>query len=431
MHKIIVRLPADRDYTGLLEIEGPGRKRIAGPFAVCGRADDQGARDKGNPRRNPLLAAGDTPLGEFQAVKIVESGPGTPYDGAEYGSAGIVLLEPRRGDAALADANGRFVFLIHGGATARHGALRPTDGSLRLSNRDQRALIGVLRRIGDAPCHCVPLKAGDAGGKVAVAKASPRGDRPSSAGEISNLSRRLWLRNMALATGVSVVVPSVLVFSLQSAFGATADADYPNPAPPAPPEPSPPPDPDDKNLLAQNNVPLQPFPQENPNVTLAGPGQPPGPGADKTAADNLNSANGHIPDINSPDLDHAKDGSNQTFDTQNHVPGGNGPAVSVPPSVSTQTAPGGSGGGGAGQGGGGSGATPSAPATPGTPTDAQTISDQQNKIPAVQKPKGFRTSAPPPPSPATPAAPPANNNQPAPTRKLPGLGGAPGGDVTT
>ena len=263
MHKIIVHLPANRDYAGWLEVRGPGGRRIAGPFPVCGRADDRLARAEGNPERNPLLPGGDTPLGEFSATRIVPSGPGTPYDGEEFGAAGVVLLEPRRGDAALADATGRFVLMIHGGAPSRNGALRPTDGSLRLANRDLRTLIGVLRQAGTVPCHCVPMGAARPKSKVAVEEAaagssdeeSARGTRSEPrlpARHLANQSRRLWLRNVMLATGATVVIPSALIFSMQSAYGAAAEGDYSNPNPPPDPQPPKPPDPDNTNLIAAN-----------------------------------------------------------------------------------------------------------------------------------------------------------------------------------
>lgn len=108
MNKIIVQLPVNRDYAGKLEIQNAAGKRIAGPFRVCGRADDESAANNKNPRRDPLLPFGDIPFGEYQIVKILPSGPGTAYSAEEFGSAGIVLMRPRLGDAALADANGRF-----------------------------------------------------------------------------------------------------------------------------------------------------------------------------------------------------------------------------------------------------------------------------------------------------------------------------------
>src|ERR1700722_11410234 len=101
MNKITVQLPANRDYTGQLEIQNAAGKCIAGPFRVCGRVDDDTALNHKNPARDPLLPFGDIPFGEYQVVKIMPSGPGTPYSTEEFGAAGVVLLRPRLGDAAL------------------------------------------------------------------------------------------------------------------------------------------------------------------------------------------------------------------------------------------------------------------------------------------------------------------------------------------
>src|SRR5579859_6185293 len=101
--KIVVRLPHDRDYAGWIHIESAAGKRLAGPFPVCGRASDQFARDGKNSRRDPVLPFGDTPLGKYQVQKIIESGGATAYSSEEFGSSGIVLLQPVSGEAALAD----------------------------------------------------------------------------------------------------------------------------------------------------------------------------------------------------------------------------------------------------------------------------------------------------------------------------------------
>ena len=225
MHKIFVRLPMDRDYAGLLEVQTPGGTRIAGPYEVCGRADDQIARDNRNPERDPLLPFGDIPYGEYWVAGIVASGAGTKYGSEEYGSAGVVVLEPRNGDAALADANGRFRFLIHGGKSAAGGGLRPTDGSLRLSNRDQQDLVGVLRRLQGSSGTCLVVQAEHLRTRLVVASHAadePRYAQIVSALTLSAISRRsrmlatFWLRAMMGATGALVAVRSALGFSLGS-----------------------------------------------------------------------------------------------------------------------------------------------------------------------------------------------------------------------
>jgi len=230
MHQITIRLPCNRDYAGTLKLEDAKGKLIAGPFHICARAHDELARANGNPDRIPVLPFGDMPLGEYQITQIVSSGPGTPYDGDEFGSAGIVFLQPKHGEAVLADANGRFIFLIHGGALSRNGALRPTDdGSLRLSNRDQRKLVGVLRRVGVGACRCIVTNSGNAKRRVATAgsaRAKRAPARDAAAAGLAETSRRSWLRTMLIAAGALASVPSLLLFSAPKAYGEGGGTDY-------------------------------------------------------------------------------------------------------------------------------------------------------------------------------------------------------------
>jgi hypothetical protein len=236
MNKIVVQLPANRDYAGHLEIQNAAGQRIAGPFPVCGRADDESAQNNKNPGRNPLLPFGDIPFGEYQIVKIMPSGPGTAYHAEEFGSAGILLMRPKLGDAALADANGRFGFFIQGGARTRNGLLRPTpDGSLRLSDRDQRRFISALRKAGDINCFCLVVSTAKAGAKVAVAKApagKARRNTPASlllassviASTVTGVVRQAWVRTMFHAAGTSIA--SGLAFVAADHASAQSKGDY-------------------------------------------------------------------------------------------------------------------------------------------------------------------------------------------------------------
>ena len=228
--KLIVRLPRNRDFAGQIHVEDSAGKRLVGPFPVCGRADDKLARENKNPRRDPLLPFGDTPLGEYHLSQIIGSGPGTPYAGEEFGSAGIILLQPKDGDAALADANGRFGFFIQGGALSRNGLLRPADGSLRLSNRDQRKLIGGLRQFDNAECHCVVLDAGVVKKGRPVAVTPARNLLAHSRAMLSGLAgttalepaHRSWLRQMLLAGRLTISIPSLLMLSSHAALSQHA-----------------------------------------------------------------------------------------------------------------------------------------------------------------------------------------------------------------
>jgi hypothetical protein len=229
MHQITIRLPSNRDFAGTLKLEDAKGKLIAGPFQICARAHDEPARANGNPDRLSVLPFGDMPLGEYQIIQIIPSGPGTPYDGDEFGSAGIVFLQPRHGEGVLADANGRFIFLIHGGALSRNGALRPTqDGSLRLSNRDQRKLVGLLRRVGVAACRCHVTNSGSARYRVATASPAHSGPLPAgaAAASLAETSRRSWLRTILIAAGAFASVPSLLLFSPPKAHGEGGGTNY-------------------------------------------------------------------------------------------------------------------------------------------------------------------------------------------------------------
>ncbi len=155
MPRLIVRLPDDRSFAGLLRLESDEGTLLAGAFEVCGRADDRMAALHGNVRRDPRLPYGDTPLGAYRVARVLESGEGTGFLADQFGPNGVVVLEPVAGEAALADANGRFQVLIQGGSRGPGDCLRTTNGSLRLSDRDQRELVRILRLLGDVECTCV------------------------------------------------------------------------------------------------------------------------------------------------------------------------------------------------------------------------------------------------------------------------------------
>jgi hypothetical protein len=168
MHTILVQLPVDRDRAGVLVLQDPDNRVVAGPFKVCGRAENQKPEICNNPKRNPLLAFGDFPLGHYQVVQLLKTGKGTPFPAAEFGRAGVIVLQPKDGEAALAEANGRFGFFIQGGERSRGGLLRPTeDGSLRLSDRDQRKLKNALRDVDVSSLRCLVLTTAKAGAKIA------------------------------------------------------------------------------------------------------------------------------------------------------------------------------------------------------------------------------------------------------------------------
>ncbi len=153
MRKLIVTLPPQRDVEGTVHLEEDGR-RLAGPFPVCGRADSSAALRHGNPTRNPLLPFGDTPLGLYRVLGLLPSGFGTALPRKHFGPNDVLVLQPIGGDAALADANGRFHTLIQGGQESRDKRLLPTNGSLRLRDKDQKRLLRALGSKKNIECEC-------------------------------------------------------------------------------------------------------------------------------------------------------------------------------------------------------------------------------------------------------------------------------------
>jgi hypothetical protein len=177
MRKLIVKLTKDRAVEGTIHLEENG-SLIAGPFPVCGRADMVAAKSHGNPSRNPLLPYGDTPSGHYRVIGTLPSGDGTARPKKYYGPNNVLVLAPTGGDAALADANGRFHILIQGGARGPDQRLLPTNGSLRLADKDLEKLVQVLGIGKIVECECEvrirPVK----GKPVATSVSYELGDPP-------------------------------------------------------------------------------------------------------------------------------------------------------------------------------------------------------------------------------------------------------------
>ena len=155
MHKLIVTLPVDRNFEGILRLEDQNGHLVAGPFAVCGRADREAAARHGNSSCDALLPFGDTPLGRYRMTGILPTGRRTNMPAEWFGPHGVVVLTPAAGDAALADANGRFCIVIQAGKPGPGRRLRPTNGSLRLADKDQKRLVRALRKSHECVCECV------------------------------------------------------------------------------------------------------------------------------------------------------------------------------------------------------------------------------------------------------------------------------------
>ena len=145
MRQLCIRLPSNRDLEGEIHIEDEHGRVTSGSFPVSGRAADPVAAANGNPGRNPLLPYGDPPTGVYRIGGFRQTGAATGLRTDLYGRAGAIVLLPWNGDAALADAVGRFEILIHGGAPGHAGALRTSVGHFRVSDAAMAALRASMR----------------------------------------------------------------------------------------------------------------------------------------------------------------------------------------------------------------------------------------------------------------------------------------------
>jgi hypothetical protein len=147
MVEIVVQLPTDRTYVGTLTLKDDQGNVVAGPLQAFGKADNITAINHGNAARDPTQLYGDAPEGSYEVPSAIATGDGTNYPAHSYGSAGALALRPVGGQALTAAANGRTGFFIHGGDPGNNGALRPTNGCIRLSNDDMAALLAGLEGI--------------------------------------------------------------------------------------------------------------------------------------------------------------------------------------------------------------------------------------------------------------------------------------------
>jgi len=119
-----------------------GANVLAGPFDCLGKSDNQAAKQRGNPTRNPLFSYGDTPTGDYRGyVNHLEP---TQTNDNTYGPNGIISLDPQSGDALKAKKNGRFGLLIHGGRLRDSIHLRPTFGCVRVSDESMRKILQAI-----------------------------------------------------------------------------------------------------------------------------------------------------------------------------------------------------------------------------------------------------------------------------------------------
>jgi hypothetical protein len=157
MDHLIVELLHNRERCGGISLIDVAGRKIRGPFPVAARSSDNLAAANGNPQRDTLLRFGDTPTGGYVIRRIVKSGSGSKFPTSRFGPHGLIVMEPVSGNAACADANGRFHFLIIGGDLSSDKRLRSTAGSLRLRNDHMRSLIKALAQRSDVRCEIVEV----------------------------------------------------------------------------------------------------------------------------------------------------------------------------------------------------------------------------------------------------------------------------------
>ena len=119
---IRVELAHDRDRCGTLAVVDAEGRLITGPFPIAARTTDQLASSRNNRMRDPLRRFGNTPTGHFRIAPLTVDED--RYPAAEFGRHGLIPLMPTAGDAAFADANGRYGFAIFGGPPAADNSLR-------------------------------------------------------------------------------------------------------------------------------------------------------------------------------------------------------------------------------------------------------------------------------------------------------------------
>jgi hypothetical protein len=239
MMRIVVELPRNRDCCGSLFVFQATGEILCGPFAVGARANDQLASARGNPTRNPLHRFGDTPSGTWRVREILPSGPETNFPEGEFGPHGVVVLEATGGDAALADANGRFRILIQAGQPSADGRLRATAGALRLSNEAQLQLLKAIEERGGSRCDVVVNDAVAFDETVAADGTCDLEDPPLStttdapAGPVLDVTRRDALR---VGAGGAVALNLAVSFVALSATSSPAHSEYVEVAYNSPPE---------------------------------------------------------------------------------------------------------------------------------------------------------------------------------------------------
>jgi hypothetical protein len=270
---ISASLPMDRSFCGALEVfDKDGASLLAG-IEVAGRASSDLAKGGGNPDRNSIFLYGDTPCG----VYAVEVAPHLTID--DCGPNGMCLLRPVNGDAALADANGRFHNAIHGGALGWNGCLRSTSGTLRVSDADQARLLRVLASCAH-PIYCLVADGAEPGRPVEDAPQQSAADPimfEQGPGVTERERGELITRRGALAQSAMLALATTAMFAGEFETKEVARADSGDEQYLPTPEPSGPPSTPEPIITPGTPQPLPTDTIPEGNVTVPPP--PPAPSA--------------------------------------------------------------------------------------------------------------------------------------------------------
>jgi hypothetical protein len=168
---------------------------------------------------------GDTPTGGYRLSRLLPTGDGTSYPADEFGSSGALVLDALSGDAALAEASGRFQFFLQAGASGSAKSLRSTNGNLRIGQKDLQSVVRAIGTKLPIACEIIESAALTQTQLVHVDPDYDQGDPPlrpeiiRPKGELP-VSRRQFIRT-ATATAAGVAIGGVSFLASQPARANT------------------------------------------------------------------------------------------------------------------------------------------------------------------------------------------------------------------
>jgi hypothetical protein len=205
--RLCVEVPHNRDGYGTLLLRDGAGAILFGPVPIAARSSDALAAAKGNPARNPLFCYGDTPLGEYRLVRLIDKRQRSVLQANDFGSAALVLSAVS-GAAAIAEANGRFEIVLCGGRETREGRIRSTAGAMRLRDRDAAALAKLLSGAEIVTCSVAQRRLSEAG-RVAVDAECRMSDPIALPPAAQPASARPLARQMAFGVAVSFAAAAI------------------------------------------------------------------------------------------------------------------------------------------------------------------------------------------------------------------------------